>query len=119
MHPTGFLIGVGRSQERRLIEGSPDHLEPYGKPIDLRTTRQRDGGEPGQIQRTGEAGERRLDPLLDPLNRDRLRTERWGDDWEGGRHDQIRVSEDVGKIPDEAPTRLLSPDVLWRRNELS
>ena len=38
MQPTGLLIGIGRSQERRLIEGSPDDLQAHGKPIDIRTS---------------------------------------------------------------------------------
>src|SRR3989304_4643818 len=37
----------------------------------------------------------------------------------GGRREQVRLLKAVGKVWDEAPTRLLGPDVLWGRNELS
>lgn len=119
MPRTRLLVGIGPSKQCRLIEGLPDQLETHGKPVGIRTARERDGGKPRQIHKAGTAGEGGLDSFLDPVNREGLVTDRGGDHGEGRRDQEIYASEDCGKLLHEQPPPLLGPDILRGRDEFS
>src|SRR5215813_13158744 len=54
-----FLVGVRQPQEPRLVEGPSHRLEGQGQSRCREPTRDREGGQPIPVERSGEAGEPR------------------------------------------------------------